>query len=319
MRVAVGTYLGDGADDRSIAIPYWGSTTPSALFVRGEIQRARARTSGMAGDFTLGFESMLPTTNIIQALQAGGFQVGSATQANKAGTRYYYLALGGANTTDISLVSYVGDASNPRSITGAGFAPDMAIIWGAGSVGPVWSSTAHGSNITNEFDGCLGNGYILAFEADGIQISGNNQVNGNTQDFYVLFLKKVTGRFNLLAYTGNGTSKSVSGAGFRPDFAYTEIATAANFDGPGQVRFYHQVAPSSCTLYDGDSPFTDSITALETDGFRVGARVGANENGISYVAPVFKASVPIVGLDGRVVSGGFVSAHRPMRHMRQVP
>ena len=91
--VAVGSYAGNGTDDRSITNP----GLPDYVVVRrsttgNACDRTVQRTADLSGDQTLYFANVAAFANGIQALQASGFQVGTDCRVNTNGSTYYYVA-----------------------------------------------------------------------------------------------------------------------------------------------------------------------------------------------------------------------------------
>ncbi|MCK4775430.1 MAG: DUF11 domain-containing protein, partial [Candidatus Krumholzibacteria bacterium] len=91
MRVASGSYTGDGADDRAIAgIGF----EPDVVIVKGDLsESALVRTSTMNGDVSreLGEKSAL-LPDLIQSLDPDGFTVGTSDGVNKPAVTYYWTA-----------------------------------------------------------------------------------------------------------------------------------------------------------------------------------------------------------------------------------
>jgi len=91
-RIAVGSYTGDGNDDRSVTgvgfQPYW-------VIVHQEegTPATRHKLASTPVDESQLFTATANKNNEIQALEADGFQVGSADPVNKAGNTYQYMAL----------------------------------------------------------------------------------------------------------------------------------------------------------------------------------------------------------------------------------
>jgi hypothetical protein len=90
----VGAYTGNGADNRSIT---GVGFQPQYVTVRAN-DTATARTgvhrpATLAGDSSLHHTATANLANAIQALQSGGFQVGTAPAVNAAGVSYPYLAV----------------------------------------------------------------------------------------------------------------------------------------------------------------------------------------------------------------------------------
>jgi len=89
--LAMGSYEGDGSDDRDIAgIGFH----PDYVWVKVSSNESRAvhRTSSLSGDFTLQFGEEPNLADEIQALMPDGFQVGTDPTVNSNGLTYYYVA-----------------------------------------------------------------------------------------------------------------------------------------------------------------------------------------------------------------------------------
>jgi hypothetical protein len=87
-----GTYTGDGNDDRSIT----GATAEPNLVWVGAQKSIRSRvfkTSSEDGDNSLLFSAIAESgSNVIQAFESTGFQVGTDNTVNESGTVYYWFA-----------------------------------------------------------------------------------------------------------------------------------------------------------------------------------------------------------------------------------
>lgn len=89
--IETGTYAGDGNDDRSIG---GAGFQPDLVFVKSDIVLRRGvlcidtMDAGDSGRFT----NVAPTTNMIQALEADGFQIGTADEVNVLNDDYYWAA-----------------------------------------------------------------------------------------------------------------------------------------------------------------------------------------------------------------------------------
>jgi hypothetical protein len=92
--IDVGSYTGNGADNRNITTPAF---QPEYALVRAD-DTVTARPgvhhpSSLAGDNTLEFSATAMSTNRIQALQGTGFQVGNNGDVNANTIAYYYFAV----------------------------------------------------------------------------------------------------------------------------------------------------------------------------------------------------------------------------------
>lgn len=101
-QMRVSWYFGDGIDNRSIV----AGLQPEYVIVKqiDGSDEAFQRFSSMTGDASFNFKNAVQT-NRIQALQANGFQVGTATQVNSASRSFFFAAFGndpapGLNATE---------------------------------------------------------------------------------------------------------------------------------------------------------------------------------------------------------------------------
>lgn len=94
--------------------------------------------------------------------------------------------------------------------------------------------------------------------------------------------------FNTVLYTGNGSTQSITGVGFQPDFVWNKARSAA------YSNRLADVLRGATNLLNTDSTgaaFTDanSITSFNADGFSVGNSFD-NTNAVTYVAWNWKAN-----------------------------
>lgn len=103
-RMDVGTYAGDGADDRSIA---GVGFQPEYAFVQRNATGYNAlhhpRSIGASTDSTLFFDARGAFANYIQGLEADGFQVGNQTNVNAASATYVYAAWAASTLTAVRM------------------------------------------------------------------------------------------------------------------------------------------------------------------------------------------------------------------------
>jgi hypothetical protein len=88
--IEVGSYTGDGTDDRDIT---GVGVRPDFLWVKSDSgSDAVWRPDSLSGDATFAWDAG-SAANQIQAMFNGGFQIGSNAAVNASGMTYYYLAL----------------------------------------------------------------------------------------------------------------------------------------------------------------------------------------------------------------------------------
>jgi hypothetical protein len=188
---AVGTYVGNGLDDRSITI------TPafqpdSVIICSASTHIVFWGSSTMAAGNSMNIGSGTLTTDRIQAFAATGFQIGTGADTNLDTVNYYYVAL--KNSAIHKVITYTGTGNDGESIGGAGFEPDD-------------SFTKHSTVATSaaiRFDAQVGDlslqvsgvaaaaNKIQAHEADGFDLGTHQTVNELSAVYHAFFLKDGT-------------------------------------------------------------------------------------------------------------------------------
>jgi hypothetical protein len=109
--------------------------------------------------------------------------------------------------------------------------------------------------------------------------------------------------FNTVLYTGTGSSQSITGVGFQPDFLWIKRRSATE---------YHWIVDVLRTLPTGFYPpalpersdITDAVTSFDSDGFTAGGGSGyTGSSGSTYVAWNWKAGGSgVSNTDGSITS-----------------
>jgi hypothetical protein len=108
--------------------------------------------------------------------------------------------------------------------------------------------------------------------------------------------------FNTVLWTGNGTTKSITGVGFQPDFTWiknrTDATTHNVFDA---VRGVYKNLKTDTT--DAEGYNTNTLSSFDADGFTVGLANAVNGSGDNLVAWNWKANGSgVSNTDGTVTS-----------------
>jgi hypothetical protein len=94
-------------------------------------------------------------------------------------------------------------------------------------------------------------------------------------------IKKPSDYFNTKLYTGNGSTQSITGVGFQPDWVWTKKRSAGEehiiYD---SVRGVYKYIKSDGT--DAESNVTTSLTSFDSDGFTLGS--SWNTSGATYAS-----------------------------------
>ena len=95
--------------------------------------------------------------------------------------------------------------------------------------------------------------------------------------------------FNTVLYTGNGSTQSITGVGFKPDFTWLKHrnnATAYSHQLYDAVRGATNYLVSNTTAQENDagSSCSTCLTSFNSDGFSLGSNAGINASGVNHVS-----------------------------------
>jgi hypothetical protein len=222
VRVATGSYIGDGFDDRAIGNVGF---EPEALFVASETADKRSavmRTALMDGDVSCELKSRCREDRI-QALLPDGFEVGSDQAVNRPGRTYHWVALRADDcVNDFRMGTYIGDGADDRSITGVGFQPTYILIkrFDSGTVAfqrfaaEVGDSSLPISGATREVAN-----RIQAVLADGFEVGTHAGVNASGSSYQWVAWREQPSASSSGSYVGNDTDGHVVNTlGSMPDW-----------------------------------------------------------------------------------------------------
>jgi hypothetical protein len=267
MQIAVGTYTGDGTDNRQITgIGF----LPDLVIVRARDsgQYAVFRTSTMAADKTAYFaQAAALFANAIQSLDSDGFTVGTHATVNSNGVTYDWQAFADNGAPDFKVGTFSGDGTDSRNITGLGFDPDFVTIKRDGLWYAFWRTSSNSGDqalcFINDADQ---SNNIQGFVSDGFQVGTSQNMAGSVYHWFAF--KAVASATAYGSYAGNNADdRSISGVGFEPDLVW--VKGTSSLDKAG-------LRPSSITtdlteFFTSAAAATNHVQALESDGFQVGA------------------------------------------------
>jgi hypothetical protein len=98
-------------------------------------------------------------------------------------------------------------------------------------------------------------------------------------------INKGSSYFNPVLYTGAGTTQSITGVGFKPDFVWLKARSYAT----GSNLLQDIVRGSTKTLFsnatNAETTFVNGLTSFNSDGFSIGTQGGGfNENTYTFVS-----------------------------------
>jgi len=101
-------------------------------------------------------------------------------------------------------------------------------------------------------------------------------------------INKSTDYFNTKLYSGNGSTQSITGVGFQPDWVWTKQRSGTEHHNSNDaVRGATKVIFPNLT--NAEQTVSNLITGFVSDGFSVGDNAGANNNGSTYASWNWKA------------------------------
>jgi hypothetical protein len=102
-------------------------------------------------------------------------------------------------------------------------------------------------------------------------------------------INKSTDYFNTKLYTGNGSTQSITGVGFQPDWTWLKARSETEYNFLyDAVRGATKGLSSDLTI--GEDTYSSGLTAFASDGFTLGSSNGINRNGTTYASWNWKAN-----------------------------
>ena len=104
-------------------------------------------------------------------------------------------------------------------------------------------------------------------------------------------INKPSVQFNTVLYTGTGSTQSITGVGFQPDFCWLKQRDNASaythqlYDVIRGVTNYILTSSDAAEVADAQG-----LTAFGVDGFSIGSNVGLNSNSVNHVSWNWKAN-----------------------------
>ena len=179
-----GSFVGNDADDRSIST--MGFQPDYVIVMSAAGIEPVHRSSAQSGDSTLWFKGVAPAANLIQALEASGFQVGSDDNVNLNGVTFHYIAWK-AVSGRTAVESYAGNGQDNTDISGVGFMPEYLIIKQDNKKEAVHrSDTVSGDNTLQFIAAASVANQIQALQCDGFQAGASDRANKNNETYFMM-------------------------------------------------------------------------------------------------------------------------------------
>ena len=303
----VGTYTGDGTDNRSITGV--GFQPDYVIMAPENSQHPYHRSSAMAGDASAKMDGSALSTNRIQALEPDGFQVGSDAAVNNNTTIYHYVAWK-AVAGQLEVGSYAGDSSDNRNIA-VSFQPKWVVVQantsvsvGDGSPGTIHRPDTMTGDVSINFNWAYSSttfaDCIQALQTTGFQVGTNQTVNQSGKTYYWMAFGGKGYRMDTGTYTGDGIdNRGITGVGFQPDVVFVKQDSSQRI----QVRTSTMTGDASKSMAATTSLSSNRIQSLDSDGFTVGTNGDVNGNGANYRWIAFQAGAGRLHVDSYTGNG----------------
>jgi hypothetical protein len=190
--------------------------------------------------------------------------------------------------------SYVGDGTTGRKITGLGFKPDVvllkvdftdgttpvnsaSILRSSSMVGDLSKPIISGVQATD--DSPMVANQVQSLDVDGFTVGSDTRVNkAATAIFWTAW--KADADLKVGTYTGNGTTQSITGLGFSPDYLIVMATTSRR-----AIMACSATPVGRSFEFNSNVWFPNNITSLDAAGFSVAHNASfpyANESGVVY-------------------------------------
>ncbi|MCX6760016.1 MAG: hypothetical protein NTW46_01585 [Candidatus Nealsonbacteria bacterium] len=306
-KLIVGSFLGNGANDRNItdngdAVPI-GFEPDFVLVKQNSTGTPAFATTEMWGDYSAYTTATANAVDNIQLLNDDGFQVGTTTSVNALNITSNYFAFGGtpdpAPTPGESFLMQRGsyEGTEVAQSIDLSFAPDLVIIKGNTAQYAVFSTSLQ-HNISFYFSSSAV-GFANAITAMGessFTVGTDNTVNEDDIIYQYIAFGNATSphkgahadNFFIGAHTGNELARSIDHLGVEPDMVAIK---KINYATTASARWMSSAMPANTSSYFSavaDVTIGTDFQTLDANGFTVGAGIMANDAGYSHVWFGFK-------------------------------
>jgi hypothetical protein len=211
----IGTYTGNGIDNRNISGMPWQPDFVTTK--RSGASSASWRSSAQTGDISGYYNATTETADIIQSLDASGFQIGTNAGSNNAGNTFYWFAF--KNGVGFTNGTYTGDATDNRNISTVGFQPDMVMIKRSNGFNAVKRSANQTGDTTQYFNNLANvSDRIQALQSNGFQLGGSQtETNASGGTYRYMAWRNASASIVSVSITSDGTVNygTVAGGGSR--------------------------------------------------------------------------------------------------------
>ena len=254
------------------------------------------------GGFVAGISCSIGGTTVTSITVNSAAQITVVTPAKSAGTYSMVLTnTDGGNATASGAISYNGipafthnagslgtfKQGDSVSVSVVATEPDGGAITHTVTTGALPSGLSLNAT-TGAITGTAPD--VTAATTTSFSITATDNENQSTVRAYSITVNPIlpSDDFEVLSYTGNGGTQSITGLSFKPDFVWLKKTNADNehllmHPNVGTGEYFRPSYPTQGRLTN-----TDTITALNSNGFTLGNHSQSNANNDSFVAYCWK-------------------------------
>ncbi len=281
-KVKTGTYTGDGLANRSITgvgfapavVIIKGNDTDATDDLTSAVLKSLTMPAGLAKPLK-GDQGLLG--NMILALGADGFTVGSDRRVNANGIQFHYVAF--EASPNLSIGTYTGN--NGSQTVAAGFNPDYVIVMEDGASRAVHHSYHWNQSFSFNADTAITNA-VTGFTPVGFTVGDSSHVNEGSRAYHFVAWREVPGQMRVSWYVGSGIDNRSLTAGFRPEYV---IVREIGGNDEAFQRFSSMTGDASVNFKNAVQ--ANRIQALQANGFQVGTASQVNSNNTPFFFVAF--------------------------------
>jgi len=180
---AVGTYTGNGVDNRDIdGVGF----QPAFIVIGGDLNDySFGKSTDIPASSAFGYAGFTLQSNHIQSIRADGFQVGDDNATNQDTTTYFWFAFK-ATDDEFETGSYTGNSTDNRNITsGFTFVPESMHIGNSNPTSSIFRNSAMKIDVTIRFGStATTSNEIQEFITTGIQVGTSARSNETGTTYY---------------------------------------------------------------------------------------------------------------------------------------
>jgi len=195
-----------------------------------------------------------------------------------------------------SIVSYTGDGTSGSTVGhNLGTTPEVVIYKRLDATASwIFKSTLLNTddylalNLTDQVfsdSGVFWNG--TAPTSTVFTLGNSASVNTSSANYIAYCFASISGFSKFGTYTGNGSTQSITGLGFQPNWVLIKEMSASE-----SWRVFDSARGATKRLFpntnSAESTAADSLTAFDSDGFSLGSSAGVNQNTQTYIYMAFK-------------------------------